>query len=216
MNLKKVTKEELSIILTESKSLREVIIKFGLSPNGSGGYRNVKKKIISLGLDIPKYSYYGSHQKNKRTPNNKIFIKNSTYPRHRLKQRILKEKMLNYSCKICGNNGKHNNKPLTLQLDHKNGINDDNRLENLRFLCPNCHTQTPTYGGSTNKKTYLCECGNNISKGSDKCRKCPRVNQRKVKRPSIEQLKEDITNLGYVGTGRKYGVSDNSIRKWLK
>lgn len=61
-----------------------------------------------------------------------------------------------------------------------------------------------------------CFCGNKISKKSNLCEPCYRIQSRKVERPSIEQLKEDIENLGYSGTGRKYGVSDNSIRKWIK
>ena len=51
----------------------------------------------------------------------------------------------------CYNDGKYNNKPLILQLDHINGINDDNRIENLRFLCPNCHSQEDTYAARNRK-----------------------------------------------------------------
>lgn len=216
MNLKNVTQEQMSSILKKSKSLREVIIKFGLSPNGSGGYRNIKKKIISLDLEIPIYDYYGNHQKNNKKNNSEVFIENSTYPRQSLKKRVIEENLINYSCEICGNNGIFQGKPLSLQLDHKNGISNDNRIENLRFLCPNCHSQTPTYGGKSRKKSHLCQCGNKMYKSSVKCRKCLSIGQRKVERPSIEQIKEDIKILGYKGTGRKYGVSDNSIRKWLK
>lgn len=216
MNLKNVTKEEMSVILKESKSLREVIVKFGLSPNGSGGYRNIKNKISSFGLEIPSYKYYGDHQKYNKKDNNEIFIENSTYPRKDLKKRLIKDKLINYSCEICGNDGNHQEKTLSLQLDHKNGINNDNRIENLRFLCPNCHSQTSTYGGKSRKGSYICECGNEMYKTSTKCRKCLSIEQRIVERPPIEQIKEDVITFGYSGAGRKYGVSDNAIRKWLK
>src|SRR5687768_5680423 len=69
--------------------------------------------------------------------------------RHNLKQRILREKKLPYICTICGNIGEWNGMRLVLHLDHINGINDDDRLENLRFLCPNCHSQTDTYAGKS-------------------------------------------------------------------
>ena len=67
------------------------------------------------------------------------------------------------------------------------------------------------------KKEYLCKyCGNICTWSKNRCEPCYREQSRKVDRPSFEDLKEDINNLGYSGTGRKYGVSDNSIRKWIK
>jgi 5-methylcytosine-specific restriction endonuclease McrA len=58
----------------------------------------------------------------------------------------VKENRLEYKCANCGIK-EWNNLPLSLQLDHINGVNNDHRLENLRFLCPNCHSQTDTYSG---------------------------------------------------------------------
>ena len=68
----------------------------------------------------------------------------------RLKERLVKEGILEYKCAECGIS-KWNNKPLSLHLDHINGINNDHRIENLRFLCPNCHSQTDTYAGKNRK-----------------------------------------------------------------
>jgi hypothetical protein len=67
------------------------------------------------------------------------------------------------------------------------------------------------------KKEYLCKyCESKCTWSKDRCEPCYRKQSRKVERPSLDQLKIDIENLGYSGTGRKYGVSDNSIRKWIK
>ena len=68
-----------------------------------------------------------------------------------VKNRILKDGLIPYKCAHCFNTGEHNNKPLVLELDHINGVYNDNRLENLRFLCPNCHSQTSTSSGKNNK-----------------------------------------------------------------
>lgn len=87
--------------------------------------------------------------------NSRCFVENSTYPRHRLKERIIKQKLIEYKCKICGNEGIWMGKPLPLILDHENGVNNDNRLENLGFVCSNCDSQLPTYKnrrGSKRKK----------------------------------------------------------------
>lgn len=152
MKLQNITKEEMENVLLKSKSMREVILTFGLSPNGSSGYRNIKNKIINLGLEIPKYNYYGEGYKKLRYSDEIVFCENSTFPRHKLKERIIKEKLIEYKCDFCKNNGNWNGKKLSLHIDHKNGINNDNRMGNLRFLCPNCHSQTSTYSGKNNKK----------------------------------------------------------------
>ena len=201
MELKKITKEEMEIVLSTSKSMREVILKFNLSPNGSGGYRNIKKRIIDLGLAIPKYNYYGSGEARRTIDDGDAFCENSTYPRQSLKRRILKDGLLKYECVDCGNMGEYNGKQLSLHLDHKNGINNDNRLENLRFLCPNCHSQTETYSGKANKQIKV---------------KVKKERPKKVERPDIDTLLKEVKELGYSATGRKYGVSDNAIRKWIK
>lgn len=146
-----MTKAEMKKLLDESKSMREVILKLGLQPNGSSGYTNVKNKIVKLGLEIPKYNFYGTGHSKRKYSNDEVFCIGSTLPRQKVKNRIMKEKLIKYKCSGCGNDGEHNGKVLSLHLDHINGVNDDNRLENLRFLCPNCHSQTETYAGKANK-----------------------------------------------------------------
>lgn len=107
------------------------------------------------------YNGLVQYQKARAFPDNKVYIENSTFPRHRLKERLIKENKIPYACQECGNIGEHNGKPLVLQLDHTNGINNDNRIENLRFLCPNCHTQQDTYAAKNiGKKTLVGEDGN--------------------------------------------------------
>ena len=86
-----------------------------------------------------------------RFSNEQVFVENSTYPRHRLKERIIREKLIEHRCAECGIGSEWNGKKLVLQLEHKNGKNNDNRLENLAFLCPNCHSQTHTYAARNRK-----------------------------------------------------------------
>lgn len=208
--------EEIQRKLNESKSFREFLIKIGSSTNGSGSYKSVKGQLVNLGIEIPIFNYSNNKIRNK-LKDSEVFIKDSTYSRQHLKERIIKKDLIKYECSKCGNKGKWNGKLLSLHLEHINGINNDNRLENLTFLCPNCHSQTDTYAGKKKRKQKKkCECGVEIYKTSKMCFDCNSKKSRKVERPSYTQIISDIEEIGYCGTGRKYNVCDNTIRKWIK
>jgi len=228
--LDKYTKDELINLLDNSISFRGFLLKIGSSFNGSSAYNSIKKQLTNLGIEIPKYKKI-TNQRFDRLSDDEVFIENSKYSRYHLKLRIIKYKIIKYKCNVCENFGSWKGEKLSLQLEHKNGINNDNRIENLCFLCPNCHSQTDTYSGKKLKNRKQkdikkivkkernknkCICGSEIHRTSQKCSKCAMNSIRKVNRPEYMQLLLDIEELGYCGTGRKYGVSDNSIRKWIK
>lgn len=75
-----------------------------------------------------------------------LLVENAPYWSNTRLSKILLRKGMLYVCVKCGNDGNWNGEPLSLQVDHISGTGNDNRIENLRFLCPNCHTQTPTWG----------------------------------------------------------------------
>ena len=146
-------------LILNSTSYSSICESVGLSINGSNGKYQIQKRCKEL--NIP-FNHLTGKSKEKRPSSfyshpkyslEEILVENSTYTnRTQLKKRLIQEKYLNYKCAICGNQGEWNGKPLSLQLDHINGINNDNRIENLRLLCPNCHSQTETFSGH-NKKT---------------------------------------------------------------
>lgn len=153
-----ISDEDFIKLVMESDSIINVLYKLGYT-NGRAAhtYQIFHRRCSELGIDK---SFNGTTNSlgvglNTKYSLEDIFKKNSTYKNmSSLKKRLVREGLLDYKCAICGNSGYWQDKPLSLHIDHINGINNDNRLDNLRFLCPNCHSQTVTYCGrnlTTNK-----------------------------------------------------------------
>ena len=79
--------------------------------------------------------------------------KHPSYQTYKLRNRLIKNGILEYKCSVCKIH-EYNDLPLTLELDHINGVRTDHRLCNLRLLCPNCHSQTNTWRGKNIKNAY--------------------------------------------------------------
>ena len=153
-------------------------------------------------------------------------------PRAFVKKIILRENLLPYVCAECQMGPEWNGKKLVLRLDHKNGTRNDDRLENLRFLCPNCDSQTDTFCGRNikvngvkgpGKKKRLCTVCTTTLTWFSKCRSCsakerfslsPQPN--KIMWPPIEELRARLTTMTCVALAKELGISDNAIRKHLR
>lgn len=208
---KEYGEEFLSKIINESRNISEVLDKLGLRKAG-GNFKTIKKYIERYDLDTSHFTISEVSIKNlKKTkkPLSEILLKNSTYNRDSLKKRLISEGFLEYECVECGLGETWNKKPISLQLDHINGDPHDNRIENLRFLCPNCHSQTNTFAGKSRQKK-------NGEKVDKRTLGLDRPNQRKVERPNKTELIKLLENNTYTKVGKIYGVSDNAVRKWAK
>ena len=210
--------------IKNSYSIAEVLRKLGLT-HASGNYRTFKKRVEKFGIDISHFNPYKSALENRSYSKIKlkdILVENSTYNRGHLKKRLLKEGLKKNVCEICGFEGNWKGKPITMILDHINGVNNDNRLNNLRMVCPMCNSQLETHCGKNNRKEHnkCIDCGTTISRKSKRCWKCSGtymgIKYRRVTRPTYDVLLKEVEETNYVKVGRKYGVSDNAIRKWIK
>jgi hypothetical protein len=166
-------------------------------------------------------------------PLSEILVEGSTYHRGHLKRRLLSEGVKEPRCELCGQGEVWRGLPMSLVLDHINGIPDDNRLENPRIACPNCAATFDTRCGRRNRRErvsraclrcatefvpanpghryYSRYCGSRWDRTGR-----ARPVTRKVERPPYERLLEEIANTSYLAVGRKYGVSDNAIRKLVR
>jgi hypothetical protein len=156
---KNITDTDFIKIVNESISIRQALISMGVIAAG-GNYRIFKRRAERLGLDYSHFKGAGwakgtrtKREPRTKTPLEELLVENysggvSTY---NIKLRLFKNKLLEDKCSNCGIVDWRGEK-LSLHLDHVNGVNNDNRIENLRILCPNCHSQTHTYAGKNKNK----------------------------------------------------------------
>lgn len=151
----KLSDEQFVELLKKSSNISEVLFKLGYTVKGnSWGCSQIKRRMLDLNLD---YSIFkGKHcvavvKATKSVKAEDILKENCKHQRNVLRNYVIKNNLIPYKCAICGCT-KWQGKTLSLELDHINGLNNDNRLENLRFLCPNCHSQTSTYGSRNQQR----------------------------------------------------------------
>jgi hypothetical protein len=211
----------------------------------AGGNWKTLQKYAAL-WQIPTGHFDPNHGRRARVgarkPLTEILVENSSYSRAHLKQRLFAEGIKERKCELCDQGEIWRGRRLGLILDHINGVPDDNRLENLRIVCPNCAATLETH----------CARKNRLAPMPRSCRRCdevffpnrreqrycssacgsrwdrtgrhdqsapkgtPKLGLRRVERPPYLLLLHEIEQNGYLATGRKYGVSDNAIRKWVR
>ncbi|MBC3190541.1 transposase [Pseudonocardia sp. C8] len=151
---RRYTDGELAAAVATETSVHGVLRRLGYEPNG-GMFRAVTARIRTLGLDTSHFtgrSWARGHRfpMRRARPLSEILVRNSDYHSSAvLRRRLIAEGLKEPRCEECGL-AEWRGRPLPLHLDHVNGDHTDNRLENLRILCPNCHAQTDTWCGRKN------------------------------------------------------------------
>jgi hypothetical protein len=221
-----------------SRSYSEVLRRLGMRP--AGGNHALLRKYVDEVWCIPTDHFDAGASARflprASKPMAEVLVRESTYSRGRLKQRLFEEGLKDRRCEMCGNGEVWRGSLMSLILDHVNGVPDDNRIENLRIVCPNCAATLDTHCGRKNRRppsvrscercgrdfvvkyrthrycTHACGCRWDRSK----LRGRPNPSSRKADRPPFAQLLEEIEGTSYTAVGRKYGVSDNAVRKWVR
>lgn len=226
--------EDIANIVKNSTSLKEVVLKLGYSSNNGNNSKTDKDYLDRNNIS---YSHFtGKTNSVVRTEDN-VFCKDSTASQATLRRWYIRGQYTKYECSICGLPPVWNGKELTLTLDHIDGDNHNNELSNLRWVCPNCDRQLPTFGfkrgtrkinkdslyfkeqenrGTRDSHNFCIDCGIEISLKATRCTKCQSLSRRTTERPSPEQLEEELRQTNFTQVGRKYSVTDNTIRKWCK
>lgn len=142
------TKEEFIHLTKTCRSIRQILLELGIAAQG-GNYQVVHKFARQHNIDLSQLKGQGWGTGIKRSLKRPIedYLSN-TFPINSfdLKKRLLREGIFQPICSSCKNT-KWLSNDIPLELDHEDGNNENNNLDNLRLLCPNCHALTPTYRG---------------------------------------------------------------------
>lgn len=222
------TKELLETLVKSSLSTSEVVRKLGKKPTGNS-HRAISKKIKDWQIDTSHFLGQAINKSKTKPWQEVLVLKQKNHRENRvILRRALIESGRVYECEnpSCTIKNKWLNNNISLHIDHINGQWRDNRPQNLRFLCPNCHSQTPNYCNPKNSRdlqtnnrglTERYEQGrSNQTTERALGKKVPHINARKVERPSKEELQKLVWTRPTIHIAKDFGVSDKAIEKWCK
>jgi hypothetical protein len=230
------TEEQARAAIAASLTFTEALRRLGMCWSG-GNYRTLRNWAANWSIPTDHFDPDAARRRALRreaVPLAEVLVENSTYSRGSLKDRLYETGLKARVCELCGQGELWHGNAMSLILDHVNGDARDNRLENLRIVCPNCAATLGTHCGRRaqlpveDRRCRRCgvsfrpraarqaycsrECGQRWER---KGRPNPRA--RKVRdRPRYEELMAEIAATSWCAVGRKYGVSDNAIRKWVR
>jgi hypothetical protein len=230
--------EEARAAIAASMNFSQALRRLGMRPAG-GNHKTLRRyaeqvwNISTAHFDPHAARRDALRNANLPRPIEEYLVEGSPCCRSSLKKRLLREGLKQPICEMCGQGEIWRGRRMSLILDHINGVPNDNRIENLRIVSPNCAATLETHCA---RKLRLpprecARCGALFQPKHSKHRYCsascgsrydrshlrgPRLEARKVERPPYEQLLVEVQTMGYSAVGRKYGVSDNAIRKWVR
>jgi HNH endonuclease len=230
------TEPQLRTAVRVSTCWSDVLRRLGLGLGGNNN-KTVRKYVDRWNVPTDHFDPDAGRRRAGRIrlqPLEEVLVEHSTYKRQSLKRRLYDEGLKMRACELCGQGEEWRGRRMALILDHVNGVSDDNRLENLQIVCPNCAATLDTHCGrkpvsSEPRACLVCDevfaphypqhryCSRECvaAAARDRQRGVPRPETRKAERPPYDVLMAEIAARGYSAVGRRYGVSDNAVRKWV-
>ena len=223
------------LAIAQASCWSDALRTLGYEPKGAN-IRTIQRWAREWNIDTSHFDPHIGRRRacrSRQLPLEQVLVENSSYRRGQLKRRLFEAGIKQTCCEMCGQGELWRGQKMSMILDHVNGVPNDNRLENLRIVCPNCAATLSTHCGRNVPRSRTCpSCGKEFAPRSIRHRYCcmdcwgafaaklyrgrAHPETRKVPRPSHQQLLTDLETMSFCAVGRKYGVSDNAVRKWLR